>query len=131
VIGLEKRVVSLDLQNLSSAFGYPDDLSALGACMLDRYDLSYYGEIFMPGDGPARLYGFRLPLTKDDEDELCRIADAELEPEEKLQRLYEVIHRVAQRLAAEDEDLRPLLELKLLRITDGYDEVVFVVRRIR
>ena len=126
---MEKRVVSLDLQNLSSVFGYPDDLSALGACMLDRYDLGCYGEIFMPGDGPAQLRGFRLPLTKEEEGELCGIADAELEPEEKLRRLYEVIHRAAQRLAA--EDLRPLLELKLLHITDGYDEVVFVVRRIR
>jgi hypothetical protein len=130
---MEKRVVSLDLQNLSSAFGYPDDLSALGACILKHYDdLAFYGEVLMPGDGPARLRGFRLPLTKEEEDLLVRIADADLEIEEKLDKIYEVIHRVAVRLAAEDEDLKPLIEqLRLIHITDGYDEVVFVVRRIR
>jgi len=130
---MEKRVASLDLKSLSSILGYPDDLSALGACILKHYDdLAFYGEVLMPGDGPARLRGFRLPLTKEEEDLLVRIADADLEIEEKLDKIYEVIHRVAVRLAAEDEDLKPLIEqLRLIHITDGYDEVVFVVRRIR
>ena len=131
---MEKRVASLDLKSLSSILGYPDDLSALFACILKHYqeNIAYYGEILMPGDGPARLRGFRLPLSREEEDLLVRIADADLEIEEKLDKIYEVIHRVAVRLAAEDEDLKPLIEqLRLIHITDGYDEVVFVVRRIR
>jgi len=127
-ISVRDKIATIDLTELAKYWGYPQDLTAILDGFLYAFDLAFFGAIELPGAGRAKLWAWRAPPNEDEERKILEIADADLPPEEKLEKLYDAIKSVLERYEREDPDLVGLSDFCLLYVHDGWDAFAYVVR---